>query len=1004
VRGARDACRGRGNVGRVIRRFALGAALALCCLAATPVSPAPAVHAVDPSLYAGLRWRMIGPFRGGRALAVGGVAGDGRTFYFGAVGGGVWKTTSAGSAWTPVFDGAPVASIGALTVAPSDPNVIYVGSGEADMRSDIQRGDGVYRSRDGGATWTHVGLDDSRQIGRILVDPHDPNTLLVAVLGHQYGPNDMRGVYRSTDGGATWTRTLFRDRDTGAIDLASDPSMRVVYASLWQTRRPPWSVYPPSNGPGSGLMKSTDGGVTWTPLHGGVPSAGLGKIGLAVAPSDPNRVYAIVDADAGGLYRSDDAGATWKRDDKDARLWQRGWYFCHVAVDPKNADVVYVSDTAFYRSTDGGASFTAIKGSPDGDDFHTLWIDPTDGDRLALVSDQGASISLDRGTTWSTWFNQPTGQFYNVRADDAFPYHLYGTQQDSGAAMIVSRSAHSGIEERDWRPLNAGGESGSIAPDPDDPDRTYGNGPVLREDLRTAQSRLVAPTMALPGVWRAEWTQPMAFGVDRALYTANQVVFRSRDAGAHWQTISRDLTRTPRGVVYSLAPSPIRAGAVWAGTDDGRVQLTRDGGRSWHDVTPPGVAVWSSIDGIDASRFDANTAYVAVDRHRLDDDRPYVYVTHDAGRTWRSASRGIADGAFVYVVREDPRRRGLLYAATETGVFVSFDDGAGWQSLRLNLPPCSVHDLIVKNDDVAIATHGRAFWVLDDVTPLRQLAARASAGARLFAPADAVRFRPYNDEAEASPPEVPMGANPPYGAPIDYVIPVGARRVQLTLADARGAVVRAWSSGDAVATPDPSAVDYPAYWLASPARLSASPGMHRFFWDMHASPQAVRRGRPRAGDGAFVAPGAYRVTLRVDGRAATQTLVIRRDPRVPATDADLRAQYALARAIDLQLARVQAAIDDAGAARTKPGANVARIDAIAGVPPVVDPRNSVGTAPTRFTTLRWYASALTDLFASVESADERPTPHERTTWGRVERSSEIALRAWRRAAPRPATP
>ncbi len=997
----------------MLRRIA---ALGGCLVAVSAVgmpSRAQPVHAVDPSLFAGLRWRTIGPFRGGRALAVGGVAGDGRTFYFGSVGGGVWKTTNAGAAWTPIFDREPVASIGALAVAPSDPNVIYAGSGEADMRSDIQHGNGVYRSRDAGATWTHVGLDDSRQIGRILVDPHDPNTLLVAALGHQYGPNDMRGVYRSTDGGATWTRTLFRDRDTGAIDLASDPSMKTVYASLWQTRRPPWSVYPPSNGPGSGVYKSTDGGVTWTPLHGGLPADGVGKIGLAVAPSDSSRVYAIADAKAGGLYRSDDAGATWKLVDKDRRLWQRGWYFCHVSVDPKNADVAYISNTSLYRSTDGGASFTAIKGSPDGDDFQGTWIDPVDGNRIALVSDQGASISLDRGATWSSWFNQPTGQFYNVRADGAFPYRLYGAQQDSGAATIVSRSSHRGIEERDWRPINAGGESGSVAPDPSDPDRVYGNNPVLREDLRIAQSRLIAPTTALPGTWRAEWTQPVAFGADRALYTANQAVFRSRDGGGHWTRISADLARShagvppnldapaaadadgpePRGVVYALAPSPRDASTVWAGTDDGLVHVTRDGGRTWRNVTPPAVGAWSSVDGIEASHFDASTAYVAVDRHRLDDDRPYLYVTRDAGGTWRSATRGIAENAFVYAVREDPVRRGLLYAATETGVFVSFDDGAAWQSLRLNMPQCSVHDLTVKNDDLAIATHGRAFWILDDVTPLRQLAANAGSGARLFAPAAAVRFRPYDDEAEASPPEVPMGENPPYGAPIDFVVPSGARTVQLTIAEAGGTVMRTWSSTDPRATPDPAAVDYPAYWIATPANVSADPGMHRFFWDLHAAPQATGR-RRRSGEGVFVAPGSYRVTLTVDGRATTQTLVVRRDPRVRASDADLRAQYALARAIDAQLGRVQAALAQAADARKKPGANVARIDAIAGAPPVSDPRNSVGSPATTFTTLRWYASALGELFTSVESADAAPTPDERSAWSRLRRASEGALRAW----------
>jgi photosystem II stability/assembly factor-like uncharacterized protein len=998
----------------MLRRLTVAAGcLALIVAGGVPLRAQ--THAVDPSLYAGLRWRNVGPFRGGRALAVGGVAGDGRTFYFGAAGGGVWKTTNAGAAWKPIFDGQPVASIGALAVAPGDANTLYVGSGEADMRSDIQHGNGMYRSRDAGTTWTRIGLEDSRAIGRILVDPHDANTLLVAALGHQYGPNDMRGVFRSADGGATWTRTLFHDRDTGAIDLASDPAMRVVYASLWQTRRPPWSVYPPSNGPGSGVYKSADGGVTWSPLRGnGLPSDGVGKIGLAVAPSDPNRVYAIVDAKAGGLYRSDDAGATWKLVDKDRRLWQRGWYFCHVAVDPKNADVVYVSDTAFYRSTDGGASFTAIKGSPDGDDFHALWIDPADGARLALVSDQGATISLDRGATWSSWFNQPTGQFYDVRADSGFPYRLYGSQQDSGAATIVSRSAHTGIEERDWKPINAGGESGSVAPDPDDPDRVYGNNPVVREDLRSAQTRALAPTTGVPGTWREEWTQPMAFGPGRALYTANQFVFVTRDGGAHWRRISGDLTRPhagippnldapaasdatgpePRGVVLALAPSPLRANVVWAGTDDGLVRLTTDGGRTWRDVTPPAVTAWSSVDTIDASHADANTAYVAVDRHRLDDDRPYVYVTHDAGRTWRAAASGIEADAFVYVVREDPVRRGLLYAGTEKGVSVSFDDGASWRSLRLNLPQVSVHDLIVKDADLAIATHGRAFWILDDVTPLRALAANAAAGARLFPPRDAVRFRPYNDEAEASPPETPMGENPPYGAPIDYVVPRDARGpVQLEIDDAQGTVLRRWSSADAATPADPNGVDYPAYWIATPPRVSAEPGMHRFFWDMHAAPKAAGR-RRRSGEGTFVPPGSYRVRFSADGRTLTQLLAIRRDPRVRASDADLRAQYALAREIDALLGRVQSALGDAAEARKKPGADVARIDAIAGAPPVSDPRNSVGTPATQFTTLRWYASALGDLFASVESADDAPTPNERATWARLRTNAEAALRAW----------
>src|ERR1700692_1722603 len=474
---------------------------------------------------------MIGPYRGGRSISVAGVPGDSRTFYFGAVGGGVWKTENAGRTWKPVMDAQPVSSIGAVAIAPSDPKTVYVGSGEADMRSDIIHGNGMYRSTDAGATWVHVGLEDSRQIGRILVDPRDSRTLLVAALGHAYGPNDMRGVFRSTDGGGTWTRTLFRDADAGAIDLAADQAERAVFASLWQTRRPPWSVYPPSKGLGSGLYKSSDGGVTWNPVRGGgFPSEGLGKIGVAIAPSDPNRVYAIVDAKAGGLYRSDDGGTPWRLADGDVRLWERGWYFCHVAVDPKNADVVYVSDTSFYRSTDGGEHFTALKGSPSGDDFHQPWVDPTDGSRLALARDQGTAVRLDGGATWSSWFNQPTGQFYHVATDSAFPYHLYGAQQDSGAVMILSRSDHRGIQSRDWRPITAGGENGYVAPDPLDPNIVYG-GNVVREDLRSNQTRTISPTTGRPGQWRDEWTLPLAFGADHALYFGRQFVFRSRDGG-----------------------------------------------------------------------------------------------------------------------------------------------------------------------------------------------------------------------------------------------------------------------------------------------------------------------------------------------------------------------------------------------------------------------------------------------------------------------------------------
>jgi photosystem II stability/assembly factor-like uncharacterized protein len=962
--------------------------------------------AVDPSLYTGLRWRNIGPFRGGRAVAVSGVAGDPRTFYLGAVGGGVWKSGNAGRSWTPIMDGAPVASIGAIAVAPSDPSTVYVGSGEADMRSDIIHGNGMYRSNDAGTTWTRIGLTDSRQIGRILVDPHDPKILVVAALGHAYGPSEMRGVYRSTDGGATWTRTLFRDRDTGAIDLAADPSMRVIYASLWQTRRPPWSVYPPSRGPGSSLWKSTDGGVTWARVEGGgFPAERLGKIGLAVAPSTPDRVYAIVDAKDGGLYRSDDAGATWKRTAKDSRLWQRGWYFCHVSVDPKNADRVYVSDTALYRSTDGGTSFTAIKGSPDGDDFHQLWIDPTDPARMVLGSDQGATVSVDGAATWSSWFNQPTGQFYHVAVDDAVPYRVYGAQQDNGAAAIVSRSTHRGIDERDWRPITSGGESGTIVPDPRDREAIFGRDGygVSHEDLRTAQTRALSPLLGRSGIWRTEWTMPIAFGRDGALYVSNQRVWRSGDRGAHWTPISGDLTRpapavpptldpttardsdgeASRGVVYALAPSPRSARVLWAGTDDGLVHRTADGGRTWRDVTPPGTGAWQHIAAIDASHFDDATAYVAIDKHRLDDDRPAIAVTHDAGRTWRTAVAGLPDGN-VNVVREDPMRRGLLYAGTETGVFVSFDDGASWSSLRANMPLVSVRDIAVHDGDLVIATHGRAFWILDGIGPLRQLAADASGGARLFAPREAVRYRPYGDEGEAVPPEISHGENPLYGALLDYVVPHGATGpVTLAILDARGTVLRRWSSSERPKATDANDVDYPAYWIASPVVPQDSPGMHRFAWDF----------RVAGDDAPFAPPGTYKVRMTLEGRNYERPLVILRAPHIAASDADLAAQYALARQVYDLRGRLRAAIAASDTLREKPNANVSRIAAIAGDAPGAHP-NDGGRSSGRFDTLRAVARALGDLQGAIGSADAAPTFTERTAWTTLRPLAERLLQRW----------
>jgi photosystem II stability/assembly factor-like uncharacterized protein len=872
------------------------------------------------------------------------------------------------------------------------------------MRSDIIGGNGMYRSTDAGQTWTHIGLEDTRQIGRILVDPKDPRTLLVAALGHAYGPNDERGVYRSTDGGSSWTHVLFHDRDTGAIDLAATPNGDTVYASLWQTRRPPWNTYPPSNGPGSGLYVSHDRGVTWKPLAGaGFPGGTRGKIGLAVAPSEPSRVYAIVDAKAGGLYRTDDSGATWQLVNADHRLWDRGWYFCHVAVDPKNADVVYVSDTSVYRSNDAGVHVEAIKGSPDGDDFHQLWVDPSDGARMVLASDQGTSISLDRAKTWSSWFNQPTGQFYHVITDNAFPYHLYGAQQDTGAAMIVSRSDHRGIESRDWRPITAGDENGYIAPDPADPNIVFG-GDVEREDLRSNQTRSVSPITGRPGIWRSEWTLPLVFGPNESLYFGNQKIFRTRDGGDAWQTVSGDLARAhpgvpatldpttaadtetgePRGIVYSIAPSPIDPETVWAGTDDGLVHVTHDGAKSWEDVTPPGITPWSHVSGIDASHFDARTAYVAIDRHRLDDDRPYLYVTHDAGRTWRAAAVGIPDGSFLNGVREDPVRPGLLYTATETGVFVSFDDGVAWQPLRLNMPVVSVRDIAVHADDLAIATHGRAFWILDDVEPLRELARDASPRSRLFAPRTAYRTREGNDEAEASPPETPLGENPPNGAFLDYYLPAGTSgNVTITIAGPHGEAIRHYGSDEAPKVVDPKDVPYPPYWIVATQLPPSAPGMHRFVWDYHIGDS----------DGPLAAPGSYTIRLTVAGRTMTAGLVLRRDPRAHASDGDLIAQMLLAQRIERVRNAVLAALAEAVELRRANPSAVSRIDAVAGALP----SGSFGflRSSSDITSLAYDAYLLGELEDSVESADDRPTGNERSAWASLEPRVSKMLAAWK---------
>lgn len=883
-------------------------------------------------LFAGLKWRLIGPFRGGRAVAATGVSSQPDVYYFGGVGGGVWKSADSGLVWHPIFDSEPIASIGAIAVAPSDPNVIYVGTGEADIRSDTSMGDGVYKSTDAGRTWQHIGLDETRAIGRILVDPHDPNVVLVAALGHPFGPNPERGVFRSTDGGQTWNKVLYKDENTGAVDLAADPETgQTVYASLWQARRPPWSVYGPIEGPGGALYKSADGGATWTELHNGLPSGPVHRIGIAVAQGSQGRtVYALIDTDHAetrGLYRSDDASVSWKHVSSDPRIDGRAWYFSGVTVDPKNSDKVYVANTALYRSTDGGANFTPLKGAPGGDDYHLLWINPLDPQRMILSSDQGTVVTVDGGTTWSSWYNQPTAQIYHVVTDNQFPYHVYGAQQDSGSIEVASRTDAMSISFRDtW--ATAGGEGGYMAPDPLHPDIVVGGdtyGGIDRLWKSTRQVQNISPAIGSvpnfgsgggcsPGNgYRFDWTSPILFSLKdpRALYFSSQVVWKSLDDGVNWQTISPDLTRpvagsqpppgsgpedfmkvTGCGTVYTIAPSPLKADEVWVGTDDGQIHLTQDSGKMWKNVTPTQVSTWSRVSLVDASRFDAGTAYAAIDRHRLDDYAPHVLRTHDYGRTWQEVDTGLPATAYVYVVREDPRRQGLLFAGTETGVFVSFDDGGHWQSLQLNLPAAPVHDLVVHGDDLVIATHGRSFWILDDMEPLRELNRQtAGADAHLFKPEAAVRLRPRAFEGTPLPVEEATAENPPLGAVIDYSFksePEGDASMEIL--DAHGKVVRRYSTGDHPPRPQRTPV-VTSNWIHEPPVMTKKAGLNRFVWDLRYAAPAGGGGGFFSPRGPMALPGEYKVRLTVNGQSYEQPLRVELDPRVKTPLADIARQF-----------------------------------------------------------------------------------------------------------------
>jgi photosystem II stability/assembly factor-like uncharacterized protein len=940
--------------------------------AAGPAQPVP------ESLFSGMRWRMIGPFRGGRTVAASGVPGNTNVFYAAANNGGVWKTTDAGRVWTPIFDSQPTGSIGALAVAPSRPDTLYVGSGEGLQRPDLSVGNGIYKSTDAGKTWTHLGLEDAQQIAALAVHPRDPDRVFAAALGHPYGPNAERGLFRSTDGGATWTKVLYKDENTGASAVTLDRSNPdVVYAVLWAARQGPWENGE-WEGPESGLFKSVDGGTTWRKLTKGLPTyaEGLGRIGVCVSPVDPKRLYATVNAkpESGGVYVSDDAGESWRRVNGEERVWGRGDDFAEVRAHPKNRDEVWAANTSTYRSTDGGRTFTPVKGAPGGDDYHTIFIHPENPDVILLASDQGATISVNAGATWSSWYNQPTAQLYHVSTDDRFPYWVYGGQQESGSVGIASRGDSGAITFRDWHPV-AAEEYGYVAPDPLDPDIVYG-GKLTRFRHSTNEAQDVSPA-PLRGTYRFLRTAPVLFSpVDpHVLFYAGNVLFRTVSGGKAWDVVSPDLSReapevpesigvyrTPdmakqlrRGVIYTVAPGRKDVGVIWAGTDDGLIHRTADGGKTWTNVTPPGLTAWSKVSLIEASPFDDLTAYAAINRFRLDDLSPHVLVTRDGGKTWKEIVKGLPKDP-VNAVRADPVRKGLLYAGTERMVHVSFDDGESWQPLRLNMPATSVRDLVVHGDDLVVGTHGRGFWILDDVTPLRQLDARTAAAAPfLFAPQSAVRVRRSRYTDTPLPPEEPAGENPPDGAILDYVLASKpASPVTLEILDGTGALVRRFSSDDA---PEPlvEPLVVAAYWARPPRLLPAAPGAHRFVWDLRYPPppakqreypiSAIPGDTPQEPLGPLVLPGAYTVKLTVDGRVLERPLAVKMDPRVRASASDLAAQLALLRKITAVLARLRAAPEKADAG---PAAR----------------RRGHGSLESR----------LLQLYGIVEGADDAPTP------------------------------
>ena len=993
------------------------------------------------SLFQEMRYRLIGPFRGGRALAVSGVPSQPYTYYFGAVAGGVWKTTDGGVSWLPLWDKQPISSIGALAVSESDPNVIYVGTGEACIRGNISHGDGVYKSTDAGKTWKHIGLRDTRHIGRVAVHPRNPDIVYVAALGHAYGPNAERGIFRSTNGGQSWDKVLYKDDKTGGIDIVLDPgNANILFAGLWEAHRTAWSMS--SGGPGSGLYRSTDAGTTWKRLEGGgLPSGIMGRIGVAVSGANSNRVYALIESERGGLFASDNGGDTWRRTNEDHRLTERSWYYTHVYADPKSVDTVYVLSVGFYKSVDAGRTLTTI--TPPHGDNHGMWIDPGNPLRMISANDGGANVSVDGGGTWSRQDNQPTAQFYHVTVDNRFPYYVYGAQQDNSTVAIASRSDDGSIDRPDWYPVG-GGESGYIAPRPDNPlvvfAGSYG-GLITRFDKASGQSQSINPWPDNPmggGAdvlrHRFQWTAPILVSKHdpNNLYHAAEVLFKSTNDGMSWTQISPDLTRNDKskmgssggpitkdntsveyyGTIFALAESPQQKDMLWAGSDDGRVHLTRDGGKSWTDITPRELPEWSMISIIDASPHSVSTAYMAVDRHKLDDNKPYIYKTADMGKTWTKITAGIPETTFVHSVREDPKRKGLLYCGTEIGMFVSFDDGAHWQPLQLNLPTAPIADLVVKDDDLVAGTHGRSFWILDDLTPLRQLdATSAAAEVFLFKPQTALRVRGGGRGGGGPRGGGAVGENPPAGAIINYYLKTAVRdEITLEILDAKGQPVRKFSSRERREEGGTPAETAQLEAIARRERLPSGAGMHRFVWDLRRDAPsrvpgvALWGGNPR---GALLPPGSYQVKLTAAGQTLTAALEVKLDPRLKVPQADLERQHEMMRRIHQRVSDAHDAVNEIRRLRAQMKDLRARIGSSPAITAALDRLEKEMTAAEEDLTQVKSMSAqdplnypikvdnkLTLLGGVVESADTAPTQQSYQVLELLERDVQAPLSRW----------